>query len=153
MKLIQIAFCIYIGLLFSFIFTIFFSEAGINQYKDLSAYKTSLTKNIAELKKINVALNVERDSLLHDKEMIRIYSRELGLYEKNEKIIRIEGYTPPKSFYDIGKLIKKVMIGVDYSQFLRIIGLLLPLLIYVLSLIIIKMVKRDEHKTNRSRVS
>ena len=152
MKLVRIAFSIYIGLLFSFIFTILFSEAGLNQYKELSIYKTSLSKNIEELKKINVALSVELDSLKHDKETIRIYSRDLGLYEKNEKIIKITGYSPQKSFYDIGKLIKKVIIGVDYSQFLRIIGLLIPLAIFILSFFITKMMKRDDHKANRSRI-
>jgi cell division protein FtsB len=64
---------------------------GISAYNDLLEEHKKLEANMETLKRINTELENTRNALLYDHDTIRVYARDLGLGERNEKFIRIVG--------------------------------------------------------------
>jgi hypothetical protein len=66
---------------------------GFPAYGELLAEKEKQNLNIAKLGIINEELENAKNALLYDRDTIAIYARELGFGERNEKFVRIVGFT------------------------------------------------------------
>jgi cell division protein FtsB len=64
---------------------------GISAYEELLAERKKLEANMENLRRINTELENKRNALLYDHDTIRVYARNLGFGEKNEKFVRIVG--------------------------------------------------------------
>jgi cell division protein FtsB len=64
---------------------------GFFAYDELLEEKKKLEANMETLRRINTELENRRDALLYDRDTIRVYARDLGLGERNEKFVRIVG--------------------------------------------------------------
>jgi cell division protein FtsB len=74
---------------------------GLSAYGELLAEKEKQKRNIENLGLINEELENTKNALLYDRDTIAIYARELGFGEKNEKFVRIVGFTgnrKPRTF-------------------------------------------------------
>jgi cell division protein FtsB len=64
---------------------------GISAYDELLEEQKKLETNMEDLRRINMELENQRNALLYDQDTIRVYARDLGLGERNEKFVRIVG--------------------------------------------------------------
>jgi cell division protein FtsB len=71
--------------------SLFAGFRGISAYNDLLEEQEKLEANRETLKQINTELENTRNALLYDHDTIRVYARDLGLGERNEKFVRIVG--------------------------------------------------------------
>jgi cell division protein FtsB len=68
----------------------FFAGArGISAYNDLLDEQKKLETNMESLERINTELENTRNALLYDHDTIRVYARDLGFGEGDEKFVRI----------------------------------------------------------------
>jgi cell division protein FtsB len=107
MKLLKMFFSLYIGLVIYIVFSIFFGNGGIFDYNSLSDYHKTLEANLEKLKNINQELYEKLISFNSNPETIRIYSRELGYFKSNERVIKYDGFSPIKLFYKVGTILKR----------------------------------------------
>jgi cell division protein FtsB len=73
---------------------------GISAYNELLEEREKQETNMEELRRINTELENQRNALLYDHDTIRVYARDLGFGERDEKFVRIVGLgqagkTPP----------------------------------------------------------
>jgi cell division protein FtsB len=73
---------------------------GISAYQELAAEQEKQELNMKTLERINQDLENTKNALLYDRDTIRVYARNLGFGEQNEKFVRIVGLgqarnTPP----------------------------------------------------------
>jgi cell division protein FtsB len=66
---------------------------GFSAYRELLAEREKQKQNIEKLGLINEELENTKNALLYDRDTIAIYARELGFGEKDEKFVRIVGFT------------------------------------------------------------
>jgi cell division protein FtsB len=66
---------------------------GLAAYGELFAEREKQKQNIEKLGLINEELENAKNALLYDRDTIAVYARELGFGEKNEKFVRIVGFT------------------------------------------------------------
>jgi cell division protein FtsB len=66
---------------------------GLPAYGELLAEREKQKRNIENLGLINEELENTKNALLYDRDTIAIYARELGFGEKDEKFVRIVGFT------------------------------------------------------------
>jgi cell division protein FtsB len=64
---------------------------GISAYQDLAAEQEQQELNMKTLEQINRDLENTQNALLYDRDTIRVYARNLGFGEEDEKFIRIVG--------------------------------------------------------------
>jgi cell division protein FtsB len=64
---------------------------GISAYQDLAAEQEQQELNMKTLEQINRNLESAQNALLYDRDTIRVYARNLGFGEEDEKFIRIVG--------------------------------------------------------------
>jgi cell division protein FtsB len=67
---------------------------GIFAYDELLEEKKKQEANMETLRRINIELESRRNALVYDPDTIRVYARDLGLGERDEKFIRIVGLRP-----------------------------------------------------------
>jgi cell division protein FtsB len=66
---------------------------GLSAYGELLAESEKQKQNIEQLGLINEELENTKNALFYDRDTIAIYARELGFGEKDEKFVRIVGFT------------------------------------------------------------
>jgi cell division protein FtsB len=64
---------------------------GISAYNGLLEEQEKQQANMVTLERINTELENTRNALLYDRDTIRVYARDLGFGEKDEKFVRIVG--------------------------------------------------------------
>jgi cell division protein FtsB len=64
---------------------------GISAYDELLGELKKQETNMETLRRINAELENKKNALLYDHDTIRVYARDLGFGEKNEKFVRIVG--------------------------------------------------------------
>jgi cell division protein FtsB len=64
---------------------------GISAYDELLEERKKQETNMETLQRINTELENKKNALLYDHDTIRVYARDLGFGEKNEKFVRIVG--------------------------------------------------------------
>ena len=114
---LYITFCVYSVL------TLVWGSNGILEMRKLENFRYSIEKNIGNLETLHGDLADELDRLKSSSELIRLRSRELGYFEKDEVIIRIAGYHKLTNFYSVGRLIKHADLPKDRKQLFRTISI------------------------------
>ncbi|MDR2376168.1 MAG: septum formation initiator family protein [Treponema sp.] len=71
--------------------SLFAGERGISAYNELLEELARQETNMKDLKRINMELENTKNALLYDSDTIRVYARDLGFGEENEKFVRIVG--------------------------------------------------------------
>ena len=133
----------------SFTLLLTLGDAGIAEYRKLRSFRETLEDNIAELEQIHWHLQEELRSLATDPEKVRLLARELGYYGSEDGIVRVEGRSPPSSFYRVGRIIGGVPARESSRVRLNVIGLAAPVVFYLLVSMIRGWLKRG-HKAERS---
>ena len=111
---------------------LFFGSGGRLEYKTLNDYRTVLSGNIKELKNINNSLLAELDALSYDPERVALQARELGYLKEDEGIIKIEGYSPAKSYFTVGKIIRRTPSNnYRFDWIFKLLGMIIPLTLYL----------------------
>ncbi|MDR3174048.1 MAG: septum formation initiator family protein [Treponema sp.] len=64
---------------------------GVSAYDELLEERKKQEINMETLRRINTELENKKNALLYDHDTIRVYARDLGFGEKNEKFVRIVG--------------------------------------------------------------
>ena len=133
MRLFRLFIAFYIGLIFSFVSTLFFGQAGVKEFENLTEYRETLERNITELRALNWRLNQEFKNLGTEPEKIRLLARELGYFGSDERVVRFNNLPKKSNYHEVGKLLKKDFRWNRNMLFMRIMNLLLPLLFYIAS--------------------
>ena len=133
MRLIRIVVSLYITLLVVVLMELSVGRAGLLAYRSVASYHEVLLDNLSELKEINSRLNREFEQLATNPEKIRLEARELGYFEDGEKIVKLEGRSREKRFFEVGRIIRWSGAHRDNRTLIRIILGLLPPVLYVLS--------------------
>jgi len=133
MRLFRLFIALYIGLIFSFVSTIFFGQAGVKEYDTLTEYRETLESNISELRALNWRLNQEFKNLGTDPDKIRLLARELGYFGSEERVVRLVNFPKKSNFHEVGKLLKKDFWWNRNMLYIRIMNILLPLLFFIAS--------------------
>lgn len=123
----------YIGLVFSFVSTVFFGQAGVKEYNNLTGYRETLERNITDLRALNWRLSQEFKNLGTEPEKIRLLARELGYFGSEERVVRFNNLPEKNNYHEVGKLLKKDFRWNKNMLFIRIMNILLPLLFYIAS--------------------
>lgn len=71
--------------------TMFFGINGFNAYEQLNNEHHKVAARNAELQKQNDELNIRKNSLAIDDDVIRAYARKIGYVSDNEKLIKVNG--------------------------------------------------------------
>ena len=106
MRLTRIFVSAYIGVLCYFVLQFFFGAAGLSDYQQLMKHRDILNTNVAQLQTINWQLTQELNLLAADPDKILVLARDLGYFREGDHVIKPEGVAVPKSYYEVGKLIK-----------------------------------------------
>jgi hypothetical protein len=124
MKGIRFAVYLAAGFILSSCLIILLGESGLVRYRALSDYREELERNIAELELLHQDLLQDLEALGSDPERIALQARQLGYFREEERLIRLEGYNPPKSVYKVGKIIRRLPAspGRGADRLLRLLG-------------------------------
>jgi cell division protein FtsB len=121
---------------------------GIFAYRRANGDLERLKTNMEELKAVNRGLEGTMDALRYDSDTIRVYARELGYGDPEERFIRIVGLPgASKKRVAAGQLLlytKPAMIG---DRTLRILALASGVLVLVL-LSLAEHIKKSRPRTN-----
>ncbi len=149
MKGFRIIISVYVGIVTYCVLLFFFGTAGLFAMKDLEKQKQVLSDNIEDLKAINRSLSDKFEALRSDRETLKLKARELGYYGEGEKVIHISGYSAPKTFYPVGRLVKLSEPGTNPEPYFRAAGLSTAILIYILQRLLLR--GNRDTKTGRSQ--
>jgi cell division protein FtsB len=69
--------------------SLFAGEKGISAYNNLQEELARQETNLKDLKRINMELENTKNALLYDSDTLRVYARDLGFGEEDEKFVRI----------------------------------------------------------------
>lgn len=121
MKFSKVLFIIYCSVILNSLLLFVFGEKGCIEYEALARYKNALESNVKNVIEKNRSLNQMLTYTGTSKEQIKILAREIGYYKNDEKVIVLDGYSPPKSFYEIGNFINGTIEPKERNSILRII--------------------------------
>jgi hypothetical protein len=77
------------------------------EYNASEKYRNTLTSNMKELENIYNDLRLDLRSLRTDARKVKLYSRELGFFEDDEYVMKIQGLDRQKIFYKVGTVLKR----------------------------------------------
>lgn len=134
---------LYIGLMSGFFLLFFLGDAGTREYRELASYRDKLDLNTQELSRIHWALEQELKSLAVDPEKVQILARELGYFKPDDGVVRVTGFSASGSFYKVGRIIERLPSERSVYPRIKIIGLITPILCYVLFSLVRRWMRRD----------
>ena len=102
-------------------------------YNRLSSHLELLTENMENLERINDDLNGQFEELATDPERIRLQARELGYFKEDEKVLIVEGFPKKRTFFEVGKVVKKLPLKRRNTIWVRILQIIIPFGIFFLS--------------------
>ena len=91
MRLLRYFFVPWTMFLVYFLFSAVLGQNGLYARRHLEAELAQLRENNRTLERAHSDLQVTRDALLHDQDMLSVYARQLGYGRENEEFIRIMG--------------------------------------------------------------
>ena len=147
MKHFRLFLFIYAGFFISTILIFYFGDEGIRAYRNLLGYKGKLEKNLAELEQINRELNDQLQLLKSNPDVNRVEARNLNLIGKDEKLVKITGYSRSGRFYEIGKLLRWTGPGKGRSIVFKYIGAFTSLILLLL-FELMRLVNRNRRNDN-----
>ena len=114
---------LYITLCVYSVLTLVWGYNGIFEMSKLENFRDNIEKNIGNLEVLHGDLSDELERLKSSSELIRLRSRELGYFEKDEVIIKIADYRKLTNFYSVGRLIKHTYLEKNRKQLFRTISI------------------------------
>ena len=135
MKISKLLYAIFVGLAIYSLLIFSEGDTGLKAMSKVESYKELLNSNLENIKKINIELSTEFDSLSTDNELIKLKARALGYFEKNDHIVHITNWNPDYNEYKPGHVIKKEYLSyIDEGQFrmISLSGFLFALIIFLL---------------------
>src|SRR3972149_6511993 len=123
----------YIGFFIFILLTLIFGNGGLLDSRNLSVFKSRLESNIGELKEINENLTLELKALSTSPDTLKVYAREYGYFEKEEKVLKIEGAPTPAHYYKLGSLLKRNAKEEAFNPVFHVIGIAAALLSFFVS--------------------
>ncbi len=97
---------LYAGYIFYLLLNLVFGSAGILSMRDLGEYREMLEENIETIKENHEVLAAEFEGLKSNAETLALQARNIGYYRPEEGVIEVEGFSPKKNFYPVGKLLR-----------------------------------------------
>lgn len=131
--LIRAGISIYLAIICIIVLNLIFGTGGILSYKELNAYKKTMSLNIYELNDINSGLILDSDKLMHQSNEVRLQARELGWVGPNEGFIIVKGFNQGKNGYSMGKLMSHDKGHPNKNHSSLIIAFLVGLSYYIFS--------------------
>jgi cell division protein FtsB len=126
---------VYIAFLAYIVLTSVFGPGGLMEYSSLAGYKEALTRNLHQLETIYHDLYYDLKSLKTDAQIVRLFSRDLKYYAKDEYVIRFQGLNTRKISYRVGTILKRDQQENRNTQGLFMgIGIAVFLLVFLFSL-------------------
>ncbi len=127
---IKLFISVYIGFLVYIVLTSVFGTGGLAEYTSLAMYKETLTRNLKQLETIYHDLYYDLKSLKTDAQIVRLFSRDLKYYAKDEYVIRFRGLNTRRISYRVGTILKRnqqenresqgVFMGIGFAVFLLV---------------------------------
>jgi cell division protein FtsB len=108
------AVCIYLAL------TLIFGIAGVQNERQLQAYRDRLGVNIDALRDTNSALEERIVDLQRDRGLLRVYARSLGYFAANERRLVVDSWVDVTEPVSPGGLIYRNITFEDNRSVLRI---------------------------------
>jgi len=90
-NVLKYLFAVWVGFLIYSLLAYSFGPRGIMAYRHLRNEQTRQEANMEDLWRINLELENTMSSLLHDRDTLTVFARELGYAAPNERFIRIVG--------------------------------------------------------------
>ncbi|MEW5814339.1 MAG: septum formation initiator family protein [Spirochaetota bacterium] len=137
----RLFFSIYAGFLVYSLLIFVGGNTGILAMKKILQNRAEIQNNIEELEKINRQLASRLESLRSDTRLLKLYARELGYFDKNEKIVKISGYRSQGSFYAVGRLLKEEAENPSLKPAFRSIAVAVGITFFILS----GLIKKDRN--------
>ena len=91
MKVVKYLFALWAAILIYTVLAFSFGARGISAYRQLQAEQARQEANIESLQMISRELENTMNSLLHDRDTLAVFARELGYATGQERFIRIVG--------------------------------------------------------------
>lgn len=94
------------------------------RYRTLASYREELAGNIEDLELLHRDLLYDLEALASDPERIALQARQLGYFQEQERLVRLEGYSPSRSVYTVGKILRRIPASESRSgdRFFRLLG-------------------------------
>ncbi len=102
----RILFFAAIGFSLSALLIYFFGDSGLSSYRSLDEYRGRLAANVEELGALNAKLSGELEYLKSSPSAVKTMAGGLGLYGKDDYVIRLEDPAARRVSYDAGKLLR-----------------------------------------------
>ena len=138
MKRSVFLFALYVSFLTFSLLTLFFGETGVTSLDKLRIRNQSLSGNMADLEDKQSDLTARLDSLRSDPESIVVEARALGLYRKEDKVVRFRNLNPIHPLPDAGQVLHLVRLQPADESLLRVFSLASGTVVLLLSLIMWK---------------
>lgn len=117
----------------------FFSDRGQSALSDLSSYEAQLNDHLKDLSSLNGRLRDKFELLKSHPETIALAARDLGYFEKGEKIVLLRGLEKGRDAQlNPGKVITHTFQNSFQGNFFWITWITLGLLTYLLSALALK---------------
>lgn len=133
MKLIRLLFALYFGFLVYSALDFYFGDTGFIVLDEMEQHKIELGKNIENLKSTYQELEDEFVLLKEDPEQISLRSRSLSFYDKNEYVVKIEGFSQRDGVYKSGNSLSFVHKPGHPDPYFRAAGLMAVIVFFFLS--------------------
>lgn len=124
MKGTRFAVYLALGFILSSSLIFIFGESGVLRYRTLAGYREELAGNIEDLELLHRDLLYDLEALASDPERIALQARQLGYFQEQERLVRLEGYSPPRSVYTVGKILRRLPASENRSgdRLFRLLG-------------------------------
>jgi cell division protein FtsB len=99
-----------------------FGDYGVVALRSLAQYRDRLHANVENLTALNLELTTELSSLRTDPERTEVLARDLGLYNGNDRVIRLEKTSSRSTFFEVGNILKLSASKAARNPFLKILG-------------------------------
>ncbi|OQY37472.1 MAG: hypothetical protein B6229_08380 [Spirochaetaceae bacterium 4572_7] len=97
----KILWSLYAGFVFYTLFSLFSGAVGFTNMKALSYFKNTIKTHVELLQIKSIRLEDEIFRLSDDSDRLKVAVRPLGLFESNQKVIKVLNYKVPNTLYDI----------------------------------------------------
>jgi cell division protein FtsB len=105
-------------------------NGGLGDYRKVEAGRAQLAANIEELKRINLGLRQEVESLGSDAERVALEARRLGYFREGQRVVRFQGEAPRPSSFTLGALVRVQAPRERRDWIWKLAGAILPLPAY-----------------------
>jgi len=101
----------------------FFGDSGLVAYRRLEAYRQQLAANVEKLQARKTGLDSELANLRNDPEKILVMARDIGLYQRGDEVVKLEGLARPATSNEIGDLLRLPRVKASRNVIFKVTGI------------------------------